>query len=74
MEKKATKELLENFRGLNMDELSSQKEKLLEDINVMRFKNKSGQLDDLGAFRRAKRNYARLLTVIEEKQAAKEQA
>ncbi|MCB0272910.1 MAG: 50S ribosomal protein L29 [Bdellovibrionales bacterium] len=71
MEKKATKEILENYRGLHLDELIQQKNKLHEDITVMRFKNKSGQLDDLGAYRRAKTNFARLQTIIEEKTRAK---
>lgn len=70
MEKKARKEVLENYRSLNMDELSTQKEKLLEDLTMMAFKNRSGQLDDLAAYRRAKKAYARLQTIIEEKSKA----
>lgn len=68
MDKKPIRELLETFRGLKPDELNEQRQKLVEDIGLMRFKNKSSQLDDLGAYRRAKKNYARLLTVIKQKQ------
>ncbi|MCB1198051.1 MAG: 50S ribosomal protein L29 [Bdellovibrionota bacterium] len=70
MDKKHKKEMLEDFRGLKLEELQSQKTKIQEDLTLMRFKNKSGQLDDLGAYRRTKKAYARLQSVIQEKVSA----
>jgi|GEM_PF-3784915 len=74
MDKKPLKELLETFRGLKPEEMVDQKRKLEDDLGLMRFKNKSRQLDDLGAYRRAKKSYARLLTIIKQKQKPTEGA
>jgi ribosomal protein L29 len=71
MEKKPAKEIMANYQALNVDELKDLETKMKEDLALMHFKNKSSQLDDLGALRRTKKNYARLKTVLTQKQNAK---
>lgn len=68
MEKKPVKEVLENFRGMKLEELHTQKDKLSEDLSILNFKRRSGQLDDLATYRRMKKAYARLQGVITEKE------
>ena len=68
MEKKFRKEVIENFRSLNVEELKTQNKKMKEEIKTLQFKMKSGQNDQVANLRRLKKNIARVETVIQEKQ------
>ncbi len=68
MEKKFRKEVVENFRSLNVDELKLQTKKMKEELETLRFKLSSGQSDQVANVRRLRKNIARIETVIQEKQ------
>jgi large subunit ribosomal protein L29 len=68
MEKKFRKEVIENFRSLNVEELKTQTVKMKEELKALQFKMKSGQADQVANLRRLRKNIARVETVIQEKQ------
>jgi large subunit ribosomal protein L29 len=68
MEKKFRKEVIENFRSLNVEELKTQTKTMREELRTLQFKLKSGQTDHVANVRRLRKNIARVETVIQEKQ------
>lgn len=68
MEKKFRKEVIENFRSLNVEELNTQKANMKDELKTVQFKMKSGQSDQVANIRRLRKNIARVETVIQEKQ------
>jgi large subunit ribosomal protein L29 len=58
-----------DFRELSQDELESRKRDLREEVFNLRFRLATGQLENTAKLSIAKRDLARLLTVINAKQA-----
>lgn len=61
---------IEEIRALSDDKLQDQLEDLKEALFNLRFQKAFGQLEDPNAIRRAKRDVARVLTVMRERQLA----
>jgi large subunit ribosomal protein L29 len=58
-----------DFRELSLDELKARERDLREEIFNLRFRLATGQLENTAKVSLAKRDLARLLTVLNEKQA-----
>ena len=58
-----------DFRELSLDELKARERDLREEIFNLRFRLATGQLENTAKISLAKRDLARLLTVLNEKQA-----
>ncbi|MFN8452263.1 MAG: 50S ribosomal protein L29 [Anaerolineae bacterium] len=61
---------IQDLRQLPDDRLLDELEDLKESLFNLRFQKSYGQLEDPNALRRAKRDVARILTVIRERQIA----
>jgi large subunit ribosomal protein L29 len=57
-----------DFRELSLDELKAREKDLREEIFNLRFRLATGQLENTAKVSIAKRDLARLLTVLNEKQ------
>ena len=57
-----------DLRQLSMSELEVQLDEVKEEYFNLRFQRTSGQLEDFNRVRETKRNIARILTVMREKQ------
>ncbi len=57
-----------DFRELSLDELKAREKDLREEIFNLRFRLATGQLENTAKVSLAKRDLARLLTVLNEKQ------
>ena len=58
-----------DFRDLSLDELKAREKDLREEIFNLRFRLATGQLENTAKVSLAKRDLARLLSVLKEKQA-----
>lgn len=58
---------LKEYRGMNPLELQEQVEKLKNSLYQMRTQRKFGQLKDTSSIKKARRDIARLFSVLEEK-------
>lgn len=65
---------VEEIRELSRDELLNKYETLKEELMRLRFNKKSGQLTDFSKIEKTKKDIARVLTVIKEKDKEPEQA
>ena len=63
---------IREIRGLSDEKLLDQLEDLKEALFNLRFQKAFGQLEDPNAIRRARRDVARVQTVLHERQAQKE--
>ena len=54
------------YRERTLDELKQMEQDLRQDIFNLRFQHATGQLDDISRLRQAKRNLARVKTVLRE--------
>jgi large subunit ribosomal protein L29 len=61
---------VQELRGMADDRLFNELEDLKESLFNLRFQKSYGQLEDPNALRRAKRDVARILTVLRERQLA----
>ncbi len=61
-----------DFRELSLDELRAREKDLREEIFNLRFRLATGQLENTAKVSLAKRDLARLLTVLREKQTQTE--
>jgi large subunit ribosomal protein L29 len=62
---------LEEIRSLKNEELKVKVEELKQELFAMRFKQASGQLENPGEMRTVRKNIARILTVIREREMVK---
>ncbi len=56
------------IRELTLDEIKGKEKDLREEIFNLKFRLSSGQLEDQSKIKLAKRNLARVLTIMKEKQ------
>ncbi len=70
-EQKFRKEIVVGLRSLSSEELTTRKDELKEELFWLRFKKQSGQLDKPTQLKRAKKMFARLMTIQKEKGAQK---
>jgi len=61
---------VQELRGMADDRLFNELEDLKESLFNLRFQKSYGQLEDPNALRRARRDVARILTVLRERQLA----
>jgi large subunit ribosomal protein L29 len=64
-------EQLEKYRGMNPSELETQQRELAEQIFRLRFQMSSGQTEGLKKLREARRDLARVKTLLREAQLKK---
>lgn len=62
------------LRNLSDDELLVRLDESKEELFNLRFQRESGRLEDMSQFRRLKRDVARILTVLRERELAAEMA
>ena len=63
------KEMRTQLREQNMDELQKKLSELEEQLFKLRFQKSTGQIEDPTRIRKVRRNIARVLTVMGERQA-----
>ena len=62
---------VEEIRGLGVEEIQEKVEKLRKELMQYRFQAKTGKLETQTTIRDARRNIARLLTIMNEKKRNK---
>ncbi len=65
------KEQMANLRSMKADELTSKAKAVSEELFWFRFKKEGGQLDKPTELRKAKKQYARMLTIQSESKKGK---